>query len=125
MSTGERPLVLVAEDDPDILELIVTCLRSIDCDVVQARDGHAARELACAELPRLAVLDIRMPRLDGLELTRRLKADPAMRSIAVLVLTASVDGNQPQRALAAGADGYLAKPFTATALREAVAAMLA
>lgn len=125
MTACSHPLVLVAEDDPDILELIVTCLQSIDCDVIRAQDGHTAHMLARAERPRVAVLDIRMPRLDGLELTRRLKTDPALQPLAVLVLTASVDGNQPQRALAAGADGYLAKPFAAAALREAVTRLLA
>lgn len=117
--------MLVAEDDPDILELIATCLRATGCTVIQAQDGQTAHVLARSECPRVAVLDIRMPQLDGLELTRRLKADAATRSIAVLVLTASVDGNQPQRVLAAGADGYLSKPFTAAALRETVAGMLA
>lgn len=125
MAAGDPPLVLVAEDDPDILELIVTCLGTIDCNVIQARDGHTAQALAHSERPQAAVLDIRMPQLDGLELTRRLKADAATRSTAVLVLTASVDGNQPQLARAAGADGYLSKPFTATALREAVTRLLA
>lgn len=124
MAAGDRPLVLVAEDDPDILELIGTCLRSIDCEVIRAQDGHTAHALARRERPRVAVLDIRMPRLDGLELTRRLKADPDLSSIAVLVLTASVDGNQPRRALAAGADDYLSKPFTATALRQAVTRLI-
>jgi CheY-like chemotaxis protein len=125
MAAGDRPLVLVAEDDPDILELIVACLRSINCEVARAQDGHAAHALARSVRPQVAVLDIRMPGLDGLELTRRLKTDADTRSIAVLVLTASVDGNQPQRALAAGADSYLAKPFTAAALRDTVARLLA
>lgn len=121
---GQLPLILVAEDDPDILELIVACLASIDCRVVQAANGRAALELLAEETPSLAVLDIRMPHVDGLEVTRRLKADPASSSIPVLVLTASVDGHQPQRVSAAGADGYLSKPFTAAQLREAVAQLL-
>lgn len=119
-----RPLVLVAEDDPDILELIAACLQSIDCEVARARDGRTAHAIAHNRSPRVAVLDIRMPNLDGLELTRRLKADPATKPIAVLVLTASVDGNQPQQVLAAGADGYLSKPFTTDALRGAVSRLL-
>lgn len=123
-SGGRLPLVVIAEDDPDILELIVACLASIDCRILTARDGLAALELIEAEPPRLAVLDIRMPRLDGLELTRRLKADPATNSTLVLVLTASVDGHQPQRVSEAGADGYLSKPFTAAQLREAVGRLL-
>lgn len=121
---AQLPLVLVAEDDPDILELIVACLASIDCRLVQAADGRAALELVSEETPSLAVLDIRMPHVDGLEVTRRLKADPATSSTAVLVLTASVDGHQPQRVSAAGADSYLSKPFTAAQLREAVAQLL-
>lgn len=124
MSFPPRPLVLVAEDDSDILELIVTCLGTLDCDLIQAQDGRAAHALAHSEHPQVAVLDIRMPGLDGLELTRRLKSDAGTRPIAVLVLTASVDGNQPQRVFAAGADDYLAKPFTAAQLREAVSRLL-
>jgi CheY-like chemotaxis protein len=121
----ELPLVLIAEDDPDILELIVACLHSIDCRIAQASDGRTALELIAKDAPSLAVLDIRMPQVDGLEVTRRLKSDPATRSIAVLVLTASVDGHQPARVAAAGADRYLAKPFTAAQLREAVTELLA
>lgn len=119
-----RPLVLVAEDDPDILELIGACLKSIDCDVVQAHDGQAALALIDSQRPDMAVLDIRMPHVDGLQITRRLKGSPATRSVAVLVLTASVDGHQHQLASTAGADAYLAKPFTTDALRGAVSRLL-
>jgi CheY-like chemotaxis protein len=124
MSAAEPPLVLVAEDDPDILELIVACLESIGCDVVRALDGRSALRLAGAERPKLAVLDVRMPHLDGLRVTRLLKADPETSSIAVLVMTASVDGTQSEQARAAGADGYLAKPFTAAQLRDAARGLL-
>lgn len=121
---SDPPLVLIAEDDPDILDLIVACLHSIDCRIATASDGRAALELIGKESPQLAVLDIRMPHVDGLEITRRLKSEHATSSIRVLVLTASVDGHQPQRVSAAGADSYLSKPFTASQLREAVTGLL-
>lgn len=125
MTDRIQPLVLIAEDDPDILDLIVACLASIDCRIVTAPDGRAALDLIGEQAPDLAVLDIRMPHVDGLEITRRLKSDPATSSVRVLVLTASVDGHQPQRVSAAGADGYLSKPFTAAHLRDAVSNLLA
>jgi CheY-like chemotaxis protein len=124
MHAFDHPLVLIAEDDGDILALIVDCMESIGVRTCEARDGHTALEMARSLRPRLALLDVRMPGLDGLEVTRRLKADPQTSSIAVLVLTASVDGTQSEQARAAGADGYLAKPFSTAQLREAARGLL-
>ncbi len=124
MRSPDPPLVLIAEDDSDILELIVDCIEAIGWRTCRARDGRTALEMARARLPQLALLDVRMPNLDGLEVTRRLKGDPRTSSIAVLILTASVDGTQPEQASAAGADGYLAKPFTTARLRETARSLL-
>jgi CheY-like chemotaxis protein len=117
VASGSEPAALVADDDADIRELAVSVLESIGCAVVAAGDGLAALELAAQSPPALAVLDIRMPKLDGLEVTRRLKADPATSAVPVIVVSASVSDQQQQAAVDAGADAFLAKPFRVAELR--------
>jgi CheY-like chemotaxis protein len=119
-----RPLVLVADDDEDIRLLVLDVLEKIGCSVISARDGKIALELASQSPLALAVLDGRMPLIDGLTVTRRLKADPATRSLPVLILTASVGENQEQAALDAGADAFLAKPFDLNELRATARSLL-
>lgn len=124
VTTASPPLVLVAEDDPDILELVATCLRADGWEVLEAHDGRSALRIARERLPRVAVLDIRMPHVDGLEVARRLKGDRLTDSIALLVLTASVDGTQPEHVRKAGADAYLPKPFATARLCQTVRGLL-
>ena len=118
MSDVTRPVVLVADDDEDILLLVRDALESIGCSVLIARDGLKAIELAAQNAPALAVFDVRMPLLDGLSAVQRLKADPATRSVPVLIVTASVGEHQEQAALEAGADAFLSKPFSVDELRK-------
>ena len=120
----DSPLVLVADDDPDILELVTYILKSEGYEVVSAPDGLQALELARARRPQLAVLDVSMPNLDGLEVTRRLRADAELASLPVILLTARVAAADQERGLEAGATDYLPKPFKPQDLRERVAAVL-
>jgi CheY-like chemotaxis protein len=117
-------VVLVAEDDPDISELVGEVVESHGYSVIHAADGHAALELARRTCPALAILDIRMPRVDGLEVARALKEDASTARIPVLILTASVGGGRGHAALEAGADAYLEKPFQLERLRETVLLLL-
>jgi CheY-like chemotaxis protein len=110
--------VLVAEDHPELLDLVVATIRKLGFEVVSARDGASAFELACTVLPAVAVLDVGMPGLDGLELTRRLKARPETAHTKILLLTAYADEPDRLAGLAAGADGYLTKPFRLEDLAE-------
>ena len=119
-----RPLVLVADDDADILALVRFRLEREGYDVVSAPDGQAALDLALDRTPDLAVLDVMMPRLDGYELTRRLREHEPTRTMPIILLTARVREPDVERGLAAGADDYVTKPFSPQALRERVQAAL-
>jgi DNA-binding response OmpR family regulator len=120
----EQPVVLAADDDDDILELVAFRLERSGYRVIRARDGEEALALARAEHPDLAVLDVMMPKLDGFELTRRLRADDATRRMPILLLTARGQDADLEQGFAAGADDYLRKPFSPQELRSRVQAML-
>lgn len=122
--SGERPLVVVADDDPDILELVRIRLERLGCDVETAADGDAALELARSRRPALVVLDVSMPGLTGYAVTEALRAERDTRAIPVLLLTARVQEADVQRGLAAGATEYVTKPFSPQALGERVLALL-
>ncbi len=99
-------------------------LESQDYDVIEAGDGLAALEQVAAHVPDLLLLDIMMPRLDGIETVRRLRADAALPFIPVVMLTAQSDRKDVVAALDAGADEYLTKPIEGAALLARVRAML-
>ena len=121
---GAKPLVLVADDDRDILELVAFRLERAGYDVVTANDGAEALEVASERGPDLAVLDVMMPRLDGYEVTRRLREDSGTERIPVILLTARVQEADVQRGFDSGADDYLKKPFSPQELRARVQAVL-
>lgn len=123
MST-EHPVVLVADDDPDIQALITFRLQRAGCEVLCAPDGEAALELAFEHVPDLAVVDWSMPKLDGLELTRRLRANAETAEIPVLLLTARAQDRDVATGLAAGATAYMKKPFSGQELSEHVQTLL-
>jgi CheY-like chemotaxis protein len=103
--------VLVAEDNREILEVLVHAIEKLGFRVVSARDGSTALELARSTRPDLAVLDVGMPGIDGLELTRLLKGTPETAHAKVLLVTAYADPPDRLAGFEAGADEYLAKPF--------------
>ncbi|MBJ7459458.1 MAG: response regulator [Thermoleophilaceae bacterium] len=107
----KRPLVLVADDNADIRDLLVARLTTRGFDVTAAADGQAALELAISELPDIALLDWVMPIIQGHELCVKLKTDPRTAQIPVVMLTAR--GEEEDRLLGhdLGADAYLVKPF--------------
>jgi len=107
-----QPVVLVADDDDDILLLVATRLRRDGFTVIQARDGDEALDLALEHRPDIAVLDIGMPGLDGLEIVRAIRADDATKDMRVLLLTAKAQESDVRRGFDAGADAYVKKPFS-------------
>ena len=119
-----REQILVVEDNPPNLRLARLVLRSAGYDVRTATDAEEALVALDGFAPALIVMDLQLPGLDGFELTRRLKADPRRGHIRVLALTAYAMKGDEQRALAAGCDGYLAKPIDADTLSRAVAELL-
>src|SRR5205807_10267803 len=92
-------------------ELLEGHLDDLGYRVLQARDGYEALDAVAAEEPDLVLLDIDMPRLDGIAVCERLKAHPVRRLIPIVILTASNDRDMKLRGIAAGADDYLSKPF--------------
>ena len=119
-----RPVVLVADDDPDILALVRFRLERDGYEVLSAPDGETALDLALARTPDLAVLDVMMPRLDGYEVTRRLREHGPTTGIPIILLTARVQEPDLERGFEAGADDYVTKPFSPQALGERVQAAL-
>ncbi len=108
--------LLIADDEASIRGLVRVTLEGEGFDIFEAADGEAAMEIARAEHPKLILLDVMMPRLDGLEVCRRLKSDPATKDIVIVLLTAMAQENDRERGLSAGADDYFTKPFSPLAL---------
>ena len=119
-----QPVVLAADDDEDILELVAFRLERSGYTVLRAKDGEEALRLALDAKPDLAVLDVMMPKLDGYELTRRLRADDATSRMPIILLTARSQDADVQAGFDAGADDYLRKPFSPQELRARVQAIL-
>lgn len=107
-----RPdLILVVDDDEDIARFVGVNLRLHGFDVAYARDGQQALEMIEQRRPDLAIVDLMMPRIDGVELTRRLRADPMTAALPVIMLTARGLTVDKVVGLTAGADDYIVKPF--------------
>jgi DNA-binding response OmpR family regulator len=118
------PVLLVADDDEDVLMLVQLRLSRSGYEVVVARDGEEALRLAREKQPDLAVLDWMMPKASGLEVLRALRADEETASIPVLMLTARASASDIEQGLAAGADDYIAKPFSPQELASRVQSIL-
>jgi two-component system cell cycle response regulator DivK len=103
--------VLVVEDNPANMTLATFLLQSAGHTVLGARDAETGLALARVEQPDLVLMDIQLPGMDGLEATALLKRDPSTRAIPVIALTALAMKGDEQRILAAGCDGYIAKPL--------------
>jgi DNA-binding response OmpR family regulator len=117
-------LVLVADDDEDILLLVTTRLRRDGFDVVSASSGDRALALARERKPAIAVLDIGMPGLDGLEVLEQIRADEQLGGTLVLLLTAKAQESDVRRGYEAGADAYVRKPFSPAELSKRVRELL-
>ena len=103
--------VVVGEDEDAIAHLIEATLGDAGWLCLRGRDGEAALALVQAEDPDLLILDVLMPKMDGLETVKRLKADPVLSKVPVLMLTSLSSVDDKVRGLSAGADDYLGKPF--------------
>ena len=112
--------VLVVDDEDDIRELLALVLRKKGYDVSSIGDPRAALDLAATVAFDAALLDWSMPVMDGGELCSRLRELPGMRETPILIVTAHTDGETRARATAAGASGFLGKPFSLTHLAEVV-----
>jgi len=113
-------VVLVADDDDDILLLVTTRLKRDGFEVVAARDGFEALALAHEHKPAVAVLDVGMPGLDGLEVLQAIRETEALADTRVLLLTAKAQESDVRRGYEAGADAYVKKPFSPAELADRV-----
>jgi diguanylate cyclase (GGDEF)-like protein len=111
-SAEKRQRILVADDDPDALGLLGRLTAEAGHHLVTAQDGETALALARERQPDLVLLDLVMPGLDGLQVTRALKADEALRSVPVVILSARQAPADKVAAFDAGADDYVTKPFS-------------
>jgi len=112
--------VLIVDDEDNVRRLVAVTLAGGDYEVLQARDGVEALAVAKRERPVLVLLDVSMPGLDGIEVCRRLKADPALSGTTVVMLTAQAQADVQRRASAAGSDTFLTKPFSPLQVLELV-----
>jgi CheY-like chemotaxis protein len=106
-----RQSILIVDDNPVNLKLIRVLLAGEGYDVRTAGDAEEATRVLQEQRPQMILMDIKLPGIDGLELTRRLKSDPATRDITILGLTAYAMKGDEEKILAAGCDGYIAKPI--------------
>lgn len=117
--------VLVVEDTPANMKLITLLLHKAGHEVLQAHNADEAIETVRAQQPDLVLMDMQLPGMDGLAATRLLKQDEATRRIPVVALTAMAMPGDEQRILAAGCDGYIAKPIQYQRFLDEVARQLA
>lgn len=108
----DRPIILLVEDTKEVTLMIVDYLEMAGYQVITASDGLTGIEQAKDKRPALILMDIQMPGMDGLEATRRLRADPNFRTTPIIALTALAMRGDRERCLAAGATDYLAKPVS-------------
>ena len=116
--------ILIAEDEPDIRELVAFTLRFAGHEVTTTSNGEEAVQQASQIIPDLILMDVRMPRMTGYDACRAMKADPALKDIPVVFLSAKGQDSEIQSGLDAGAEEYLLKPFAPDQLTQRVRAIL-
>jgi two-component system cell cycle response regulator DivK len=108
--------ILVVEDQEDNRRILNDLLTNAGYEIIQAGNGEEALRAAAAQRPDLILMDIQLPLLDGYEATRRIKADPALRTIPVIVVTSYALSGDESKARAAGCDAYITKPYSPRAI---------
>jgi two-component system cell cycle response regulator DivK len=104
--------ILVVDDQPDNRQIIRDLLDATDYELTEAENGEQALAAVAKQRPDLILMDIQLPIMDGYEATRRIKADPALRSIPIIAVTSYALSGEEQKARAAGCDGYVTKPYS-------------
>jgi two-component system cell cycle response regulator DivK len=104
--------ILVVEDQEDNRQIIRDMLSATDYEIMEAESGEEALAAVAKQRPDLILMDIQLPGMDGYEATRRIKADPALRSIPIIAVTSYALSGEEQKARAAGCDEYVPKPYS-------------
>jgi DNA-binding response OmpR family regulator len=125
MAEPVKTRIVVADDDQDILDLVVFKLTQAGYDPVAVGDGVAALAAIEADLPRLAILDVMMPGLSGMDVLRKVRANEATKDLDVILLTARARDSDVDSGFATGASDYVIKPFSPRELMHRVNAVLA
>ena len=112
--------ILVVEDQEDNRQILRDLLGTVGYEMIEAEDGEQALVQAAKHRPDLILMDIQLPILDGYEATRRIKADPALKAIPIIVVTSYALSGDEEKARAAGCDAYVAKPYSPTELLEKI-----
>ncbi len=123
-ATMKQARILAIDDDRQILELLKDSLERADYEVLTAGDGQEGLEIIRGEHPDVVISDIMMPKVDGFELTRRLRSDPIVGSTLLMILSARADEADKLRGLELGADDYMTKPFGPRELAARVGALI-
>lgn len=124
MGSDRTVRILVADDDADIRELVLLKLTQAGYQVESVPDGTAAWEAVRRDPPRLAVLDVMMPGMSGIDVLRAVRRDPALRDVQVILLTARSQDADVDAGFATGADDYVIKPFSPRELLHRVNGLL-
>jgi CheY-like chemotaxis protein len=119
------PRILVVDDEEHIIMILKDSLEFSGFEVITAFDGQEALEVVARENPELVVLDIGMPKLDGWEVCRRLKADPKTKGIPVIILTAYAQTSDQRKGMQLGADRFITKPCDLAYLVEEINSLIA
>lgn len=121
---SEKPVILIADDDPDLRALVRLHVELLDCDVLEANDGAVALETILVEQPDLVILDVMMPELTGWEILRYIRSKEAIAGMKVLMLTGIGETLNELSSPIYGADDYLDKPFKGEVLLDKVRKLL-
>lgn len=116
--------ILIVEDNPQNMRLIEMVLRAKDYTLLKATDGEEALAMAMRERPDLIIMDIQLPKMNGLEVTRKLRETPAFNHTPIIGLTAYAMKGDRERVIESGCDAYLSKPINTRELPKVIAEML-
>ena len=119
-NTETTKKILVVDDNQDNRELVIKVLKSKGYLLMEAADGETALEQAIKERPDLILMDISLPKIDGYEVTRRLKEQEAFKAVPIIALTAHAMKGDREKALEAGCDGYISKPISVRELPDQI-----
>jgi two-component system cell cycle response regulator DivK len=117
-------IILYVEDNPQNMRLVRKMLNAAGYEMLEAMDGSSGLEMAQTRRPDLILMDINLPDIDGVQVTSMIKANPTLRHIPVIALTANAMFGDRERFLDAGCDGYLAKPVSRKELLETIETFL-
>lgn len=123
--SGSRPVIVVADDDEDILVLVSFRLDRAGHEVLTARNGEEALQLICDRRPDAAVLDVKMPKLTGIDVVKQVREHEAVGDTPVILLSAGVQEDTIARGIEAGANDYIRKPFSPDDLVQRLSEVLA